>query len=106
MLILTLKIIFVLIVVVAGIAVFASGTAIESLVNRGFLPKFCLRLVPALTVLARTIAAALILIGAALAAIRAGWLPPEWLYRYGWAGLLIFLGVFLLLVTLRRRPSV
>jgi hypothetical protein len=105
MLSLGLKVALILVVVIAGIAIFASGTAIESLVNRGFLPKFCLRLVPALVVLARTLALALIVWGCVLAAIQAGWLPPEWLQRYAWAGLLIFLGGFLLLVTLRRRPS-
>jgi len=100
-----LKLVLVLMAVVAGIAIFASGTAIESLVNRGWLPKFFLRLVPALTILARTIAVALLLIGGVLAAMQAGWLPPEWLHRYGWAGVLIFLGGFLLILTLRKRPA-
>ncbi|MGA2483555.1 MAG: hypothetical protein ABSF92_10615 [Candidatus Acidiferrales bacterium] len=92
-----------LFMILAAVGVLTSRTAIERLVAIGVLPRAFAHFVPALTLAARALAIALILIGCARLAITAGWLSRDWLERYGFAAFLVVLGSILLLLTLRRK---
>jgi len=92
-----------LFVVFLTLGVLTSRTAIDRLVGIGMLPRAFANLVPALTLAARALAIALILIGFLTLGLNAGWFSRQWMEHYGFATLLIVLGVVSLLITFRGK---
>ena len=70
----------------------------------GALPRLFLNLVPVLTISARAVALALILVGLLQIGINTGLLSRQWIERFGFSTLLILFGGVLLYLTLRRSP--
>lgn len=92
-------------VVVAAIGILTSRTAIERLVGIGLLPRLLISAVPLLTAVGRALAVAMIIFGSVELGLTTGILSQQWLDRYGFAALLLTLGVILLFVTFRKPKS-
>ena len=95
--------VLVLVVIVTTTGLLTSRSAIQRLIDVGFLPRTFGQFVPALTHIVRTLAVALILVGLSRLAIVAGLVSWEWLQRYGFAVVLIVLGSLIFLFTLHGK---
>jgi hypothetical protein len=73
------------------------------MVRRGVLPHLFLEMIPVILFGARLLAAAMILFGLGRFLAVSGWLSAEWIGRYGFALLLVVLGLALLAMTFRER---
>ncbi len=91
--------------VITGVAILTSRTAITRLAEMGLVPQAFVHLVPVLTLAARTVAIALIVVGLGQLAFVSGWLSEAWLARYGFAAVLLILGAALLGMTFRSRKA-
>jgi hypothetical protein len=95
----------ILFVAVVAASILTSRSAIEKLVSVGVLPRMFLNFIPVLTIAARAVGLVLMVIGLVLIGINAGILSYTWFSRYGFASLLITLGIILFIMTIRRRPN-
>lgn len=93
---------FILLMVVVGVGILSSRTAIEKLVALGLLPRFFINLVPLLTLAARALGAVFIGLGLVQIGITTGLLSQEWIARFGFPTLMIAMGLILLALTLKR----
>ncbi|MGA8366952.1 MAG: hypothetical protein ACLQMT_04435 [Candidatus Acidiferrales bacterium] len=91
------------VVVLATVGLVTSRSAIDRLVGAGILPRAFSNLVPVLTIAARALAIGLTIVGIGLVGVNGGWLSREWLERYGWATLLVVVGLFCTAITFRRK---
>src|SRR6266404_6358354 len=90
----------ILFVAVVAASILTSRSAIEKLVSLGVLPRMFLNFIPVLTIAARAVGLVLVVIG-----MNTGILSYAWFSRYGFASLLITLGLLLFMMTFRRKPN-
>ena len=95
----------ILFVTVVAAGILTSRSAIEKLVSIGVLPRIFLNFIPILTIAARAVGVVLVVIGLVLIGINTGILSYAWFSRYGFASLLVTLGILLLTMTIRRKPN-
>ena len=91
--------------IVVAIGILTSRTAIERLVSIGLLPRLFINAVPVLTVVGRALAVAMIIFGAIELGLTTGILSQQWLDHYGFAALLLALGLILFFLTFRKPSS-
>jgi hypothetical protein len=90
---------------VVAIGILTSRTAIERLVAIGLLPRLFINAVPVLTVVGRALAVAMIVFGAIELGLTTGVLSQQWMEHYGFAALLLTLGVVLFFMTFRKSSN-